>query len=141
MLGLGKTQPYPAAMEKWKEQLEYFLGSKHHPESYGTDGEPYEFEWSIFPGHTTVELLRDTLMRRTTRGIKSEEFEDRIMFMPMYHDIKTNPTNVSSNSLKVRDYARRFQKGHWSFLSLVMMKNGMERTSTNLNESGIAPQM
>ena len=32
--------------------------------------------------------------------------------------VKTFPMNVFSNSLKVREYARRFQKGRWSFLSL-----------------------
>ena len=31
---------------------------KHHQELCGIDGEPFEFEWDIFPGHTTVELLR-----------------------------------------------------------------------------------
>ena len=45
--------------KKWKEQLEYFLDSTHHKEFYGSDGEPFEFEWNIFPGHTTVELLKE----------------------------------------------------------------------------------
>ena len=76
---------HPAAMEKWKEQIEWFLGTTHHQELYGIDGEPFEFEWSIFPGHTTVELLKEIQIRMTTHGIKAEELEDRIIFMPMYN--------------------------------------------------------
>ena len=47
--------PHLTAMVKWKEQLEHFLSSTHPKELCGTDGEPFEFEWNIFPGHTTVE--------------------------------------------------------------------------------------
>ena len=36
---------------------------------------------------------------------------------------------------------KRFQKEHWSFLGAGDEENGMERTSLNLKENGIAPQM
>ena len=84
-------------MDRWKEQLEYFMGSTHHQEFNGIDGEPFEFEWYLFPGHTTVELLREIQMRKTTRGIKPEKFEDRIIFMSMYNDIVWSKGEADSN--------------------------------------------
>ena len=71
-------------------------------------------------------------MRMTKRGIKPEEFQDRIIFMSMYNDMEWS---------KGRDYARRLKKEHWSFLGPGDDENGVERASANLEESGIAPQM
>ena len=50
------------------------------------------------------------------------EFEDRIIFVSVFNDIgwsesEENSKECFSNSLKVRDHAKRFQKGHCSFLS------------------------
>ena len=61
---------------------------KDRQELNGIDGEPFEFEWNIFPGHTTMGLLRESQTKITTRGIRPEEFEDRIIFMSMYNDMK-----------------------------------------------------
>ena len=55
---LGKMHRHPDAMVKWKEQLQYF-------QEYNEDREPVEFEWNIFPGHTSVEVLREILTRRS----------------------------------------------------------------------------
>ena len=76
---------------------------------------------AIKPGHTTVELLREVQTRVTTRGIKPEEFKDRIIFMSMYNDIDWSKggeffNECFTNSLKVRDYAHRCPKGRGSFL-------------------------
>ena len=37
VLCLRKMHPHPAAMEKLKEELEYFLGSAYHKELYGIE--------------------------------------------------------------------------------------------------------
>ena len=83
----------------------------------------------IFSQDNAVELLREILIRMSTRGIKSEEFKDRIIFMSMYNDIgwsqgEENFKKCVSNSTEVRDYAHRFPKVHWSFLG----RGGTERT-------------
>ena len=49
-------------------------------ETFGIDGEPFEFEWNIFPGHTTVQSLQETQVTKTVRQTRPEEFEDRIIF-------------------------------------------------------------
>ena len=70
-----------------------------------------------------VELLREIQMNVTIRGIKPEEFEDRIIFVSMFNDIdwsqgKDNSGDCFSSSQKVRHHAKRSQKAHWSFLGL-----------------------
>ena len=65
VLCLGKMHEDLAAMEKCKEQIEWFFGSKRHEELCGTDAEPFEFERNICPGHTTMESLREIQMRMT----------------------------------------------------------------------------
>ena len=37
------------ANQRWKSQLEEFRQSNSYKEFLGTDGEPIEFEWNIFP--------------------------------------------------------------------------------------------
>ena len=65
--------------------------------------------------------------------------------MSMFNDIgwtkKENSNECFPNSLKVRGYAKRFQKGHWSLLGPGDEENGSERTTTSLKDSGIVPQM
>ena len=39
---------------------------------------------------------------------------------------KKSPMNVFSNSVKVRDYTKRFQNGHWSFLGHGDEESGYE---------------
>ena len=49
-----------------------------------------------------------------------EHFKDRIIFMPMYNDIawreEGNTERCEYNSQTVAELARKFPRGHWSFL-------------------------
>ena len=53
-------------------------------------------------------------------NILPESFKDRIIFMSIYNDIdwdrKGNEESCERNSSSVAKYARKFPKGHWSFL-------------------------
>ena len=66
----------------WENQVE-FLKSNSYTEFLGINGEPIEFEWSIFPGFYVIgddpENLQD-------RNIEPENFEGRIVFMSMFND-------------------------------------------------------
>ena len=58
------------------------------------------------------------------RNIEPEKFTDRIVFMP-FNDIdwtKKGNDGICSNSQKVKDYARRFLQGHFSFPGLGVEK-------------------
>ena len=86
VLCLGKMHAYSCTYGK-VERTPWILPTPRITKKWcGIDGEPFEFEWHIFPGHTAVELLREIQMRMTTRGIKPAELEDRIIFMSMYND-------------------------------------------------------
>ena len=51
------------------------------------DGEQMKFEWNIFPGLTSLEILQKTQEDLQDRNIEPEDFEDRIIFMSMFDDI------------------------------------------------------
>ena len=62
--------------------------------------------------------------------------------MSMSNDIDSTERGHSekcSNSEHVKNYAKRFSRGHWSFLG-PGENNGTERTTTNLGENGIPSQ-
>ena len=80
-----------------------------------------EFEWKILPGIKTLGLLLQKI-QSPMRDLqcKPEHFTDRIIFMSMYNDIewgaKGNEARCEDISQTVADYARKFPRGHWSFL-------------------------
>ena len=142
---LGKKHRHPEAMVKWKEQLQYFQSSMNTKNLFGIDREPPELESNIFPGHTTVEILREIQMIMSTCRTRLEEFEDRIIFMSMFNDIDWTKTGnfkeCFSNSERVRDYAKKFR---WDIgLFSVLAKKKMVRNTKlqNLKDSGILLQM
>ena len=49
----------------WENRLSWFQSTPQYRELDGIDGEPLEFEWRMFPGHTTLQILQEiqTLMR------------------------------------------------------------------------------
>ena len=53
----------------------------------GIDGETIEFEWNIFPEHTTLQILQDVQDKMEACQTSREEFEDRIIFMSVFNDI------------------------------------------------------
>ena len=83
-------------------------------------GQPMEFEWNIFPGITTVCILEEIHdMMISELQCEPEQFNGRIIFMSMSNDInwsKNQTETCQANAHRVSDYARRFQRGHWSFL-------------------------
>ena len=80
-----------------------------------------------FPGHTTLQLLREVQRTETENRIRTEQFEDRVIFMSMYSDIDwargENEQTCISNSLEVKAYANRFPER-----SLVIPRTRNRRT-------------
>ena len=66
---------------------EYFQNSNEYWEFFGIDREPFEFEWNIFPRHTTVQILQEIHLKLEQCGIRPLVFEDRIIFMSFFNDI------------------------------------------------------
>ena len=74
-------------METWKQNIEWFTKALGYRELNGVDGEPVEFEWTFFPGHTTLQLLREIQRTMDEKNVQLEQFEDRIILTSMYNDI------------------------------------------------------
>ena len=53
-----ETSDPSEAKIKWREQIQKFQQSNDYAELSGLDGEPIEFQWNVFPGFTSIEILR-----------------------------------------------------------------------------------
>ena len=119
VLCLGRMHGHPEGKEKRKDQPQYSQRPNGHRESYGIGEEPIEFEWHIFPGHATLQILKEIQKDSQDRNIEPENFEDRIIFISMFNDIEWTKSGKSeqciSNSEKVKNYAKRFSRGRWAF--------------------------
>ena len=82
------------------------------------DGKPMEFEWKIFPGLKTAGILNEILKMMGELQCDPADFKG--IFMSIFNDIewdaKGNEKICGNNSKRVREYARRFPRGHWSFV-------------------------
>ena len=118
VLCVGKMGDDPLAT--WKSKIKCYSENNHFKDMNRIDGMPTEFEWKIFPGIMTLGLLEkiQTPVRVLQREL--EHFTDRIIFISIYNDIawqeKGNEERCEYNSQTVANYARRFPRGHWSFL-------------------------
>ena len=85
----GGCPEYLRSTEAWQEgRTVYFVSSPEIRELDNIDGEPFVFEWKIFPGHTAAQLLQEVqILMEDELKIHPQNFEDRIMFMSMYNDI------------------------------------------------------
>ena len=70
-----------------------------------------------FPGLVSLEILHQIRKDLEAQQINPEQFAGRILFVSMFNDVdwtKRNSSDCVSNSEKVRDFARRFPRGHWT---------------------------
>ena len=103
---------------KWKNFNQLILTKNY----FLIDGEPNELEWNIFPGRTSLEILRKIQKDLQEQSIEPENFEDRIICMSMFNDTdwtrRGNSEQCVSNSDQVKNYAKKFTQGHWTSLEL-----------------------
>ena len=52
VLCLGGIRPEP--VQAWKDKITWYLETRYLKELDRNDGEPMEFEWTIYPGFTTL---------------------------------------------------------------------------------------
>ena len=83
------------------------------------DGELMEFEWTNFPGFTTLKIL-DEIQKMMNYSVYQSILKEGSFCMSMYSDIVWreggNKENCIANSATIADHARRFSPGRWSFL-------------------------
>ena len=101
----------------WKDKIQWCSDSNCFKDLNQIDGQPVEFEWKIFPGLTSVGILDQMIGEFQC---EPENFTGRIIFMSMFNDTegdaKGNDELCVISSKTIKQYARRFPRGHWSFL-------------------------
>ena len=93
-LCLGKMSSGAEAKARWSSQVEEFKVYYAVEEFLRIDGEAIEFEWHIFPGFTTLQILQQIENDLQCQNVDSEQFPDRTKFMPMYNDIEWEKRNM-----------------------------------------------
>ena len=86
VLCLGRVDQNPTSNTVWEEQLGWFKDSPQYRTLDTIDGEPMEFEWNIFPGFTTLQLV-DEVQKFMNKMGDPPQFQGRIIFMSMFNDI------------------------------------------------------
>ena len=86
VLCLGKMNQNPQSNIAWEDRVTWFKSSPEYRTLDRIDGEPMEFEWNIFPGFNTLELVREVQKFMSKMG-EPEQFQGRIIFMSMFNDI------------------------------------------------------
>ena len=71
-----RSKPKMDGSTRWISTVQFLQRS-----FFWTDGEPIEFEWNVFPGLTSLEILQKIQEDLQDRKIEPEDFEDRIMSM------------------------------------------------------------
>ena len=86
----------------------------------GLDGDPIDFECKIFPAAKALDILHKIQADLQGQNITPEKFSDRVTFMSMFNDIdlerKDNEHSCDLTSRKIKEYASKFNDGHWAFL-------------------------
>ena len=120
VLCLGKVYENPQSNGAWEDRLTWFKSSSENRTLDRIDGEPMEFEWSIFQGFNTLQLSQEVTQLLLRSGETPENFTRKIIFMSMFNDIscgsRDNEKECESNAHLVSLFAKRFGIGQWSFL-------------------------
>ena len=78
-----------------------------------------EFEWNIFPGFTTLQLI-NRVQEFINKRSDPSQLKERIIFMSMFNDTiwgsEDNERECIANATLVTLFAKRFPPGRWSFL-------------------------
>ena len=70
----------------------------------------------ILPRFTTLTIVQEIQKDSEEKNIQPENFKDRIIFMSMFRDILWTSGRRPDNAKKVKNYAKKFLTGHWTFL-------------------------
>ena len=87
VLCLGRVHQHPKSNEAWKDRIGWIITDESYRDYDGIGGEPTEFEWNIFPGFTTLQLIDEVKILLNRLGETLENFTGRILLMSMFNDI------------------------------------------------------
>ena len=74
VLCLGNMNENPQSNYAWECRLTWFKSSPEYTALNAIDGESMEFEWNIFPGFTTSQLVREVQELLSKLSVQPENF-------------------------------------------------------------------
>ena len=74
VLCLGRIHENAQSNGAWEDRLGWFKSSPEYRNFDRIDGEPMEFEWNIFPGFTTLQLVREVQELLSRLSVQPEKF-------------------------------------------------------------------
>ena len=75
---------HPNQTLAWEDRLTWFKSSPEYTAFDRIDGEPMEFEWNIFPGFTTLQLVREFQELLSRLSVQPAKFTGRTIFMSIF---------------------------------------------------------
>ena len=143
VLCLGKVNQNTTSNAVWEEKLSWFKDSPQYRTLDTIDGEPMEFEWNIFPGFTTLQLISKVQEFKTKVGDPSQ-LQGRIFFMSMFNDIvwgsEDNERECSANATLVSFLRKTSQQDVGYSSDLDQKRSGIPRVNANHKENGTESQ-
>ena len=131
-------------VESWKRQIQLYSDKKYFSELNRIDGQPMEFQWTIFPGFTAARTLNQIQQMMGEIQCEPENLSGKIIFMSMFNDIvwnaKGNDEICVNTSKIIKEYAERFPRGHGLSWGLDRKRSGTELTITNQMDLGTEVQ-
>ena len=73
VLCLGGISDEP--VQAWESKIQWFLETRYLKDLDRIDAEPMEFEWTNFPGFTTLEILAEIQNMMTETKCEPEQLE------------------------------------------------------------------
>ena len=87
VLCVGQMNESKEATTRWEGQVEEYKMHPSYNKLLGLDGEAIEFEWNIFPGFLSLQILQQIQRDEKRASIEPEESTNRIIFMSLFNDI------------------------------------------------------
>ena len=140
VLCVGWMEDGPRAAERrWKGQVEDLRMYSSHQDAVGIHGEAIEFEWTFFPGFSTLSSFQEIQKDLAEKNIEPENFQDRIIFMSIFNDIlwKTGDEKCILNAERVKNYAKKTYQDMGHFWVQGRTRDG-KANLTITKDSGIA---
>ena len=124
VLCLGKIHENPQSNGAWEDRLEWFKSAPECRKFDRIDGEPMEFEWTLFPGFSTLQFshkVQDLLLRLVSET--PENFTGRIVFMSMFNDISWDRKTTRKDANQMLNSFLHLQKKKFRSRTIVISRS------------------
>ena len=119
---LAKVNQNPTSNTVWEEQLGWFKDSPQYRTLDTIDGEPMEFEWNVFPGFTTLQLVDEVQWGMfMSSALESSVFMGK-SYSDSWHSIQNTKDHNATNVRHIFEIGVEtigWENHSWKCLSLI----------------------